>query len=89
MPYGVFYNTPRLLGWSEEPGCGKTTLLNLSSQLVHNPISSDGITGNDLLALLKEHNGPPPVSGSWKSVGGHDVKRPTLLIDEGDNIMQT
>ena len=61
MRYEVFDYTPRLLPWSKQPGCGKTTFRNVLSQIVSNPISSEGITGNDLLALLKEHNGPPPV----------------------------
>ena len=44
LPFGVFYYTPRLLTWSKEPGCGKTTSRNVLSQLVPNAISSDGIT---------------------------------------------
>ena len=89
IPYGVFYHTPRLLTWSKEPEAGKSTLANVLSQLVHNPISSGGVTGDGLLALMKQHNSPPPAC-QWKSVGGPaDAEKPTLLIDEADNIMQT
>ena len=91
IPYWVFYHTPRLLIWSKKPEAGKTTLANVLSELVHNPLSSGGVTGEGLLALLKEHNSPPPaLAGQWKSVGGPAAaEKPTLLIDEADNIMQT
>ena len=90
FPFGVFYYSPRLLVWSKVPGCGKTRLRNVTGQLVPNPISSSGITGTDLLALLKEYNDSPLIlAGHWTSVGGLNGKKLTLLIDEGDNIMQT
>ena len=90
IPYGAFYHTPRLLIWSKEPESGKTTSANVLIQLVHNPLSSGGVTGDGLLAILKDHNGSSPASaGQWTPVGSSGVDRPTLLIDEADNIMQT
>jgi hypothetical protein len=84
IPYWVFYHTPRLLIWSKKPEAGKTTLANVLSELVHNPLSSGGVTGEGLLTLLKEHNSPPPaLAGQWTSVGGPAAaEKPTLLIDE-------
>ena len=90
IPYEAFYHTPRLLIWSKEPESGKTTLANVLIQLVRNPLASGGVTGDGLLAILKDHNGSSPASaGPWAPVGCYGADRPTLLIDEADNIMQT
>ena len=91
IAYRVVHHSPRLLVWSLEAESGKSTFANFLTQLVRNPLPSGGVTGEGLLAILRDRNNPPPVSaGQWTSIGSPaEVKTPTLLIDEADNIVQT